>query len=209
LRNPKIVGIGSYLPEKIVTNQDFEKMIDTSDEWITARTGIKTRHKCEDDMTTSEVAYHACVKALEMSKTKPEEIELIIVGTASPEMIFPSTACVLQKRLGARNAGAFDILAACTGFIYGLSIAEQYIKNGSLGTILVVGAEILTKLINYEDRTTCILFGDGAGAAVVKCHNGDNGILYTRIMSDGSLENLIQIPGGGTRHPATHETIDT
>lgn len=205
---PKIVGTGSYVPENIVTNLDVEKIVDTSEEWILSRTGIITRHKCNDDQTTSEISYCASRQAMDMSGTEPEEIDLIIVGTASPDLPFPSTACLLQSKLGAKNAAAFDLTAACTGFIYGLSIGEQFIKSGRFKTILVVGAEILTKVTNYNDRTTCILFGDGAGAAIMKNHHDENGLFYTKILSDGNLEHLIQIPAGGTRLPLTHELLD-
>lgn len=206
----RIAGTGSFIPEKIITNKDMEKIVDTTDEWITSRTGVITRHKCNDDATTSEIAFYAAQKALEMSGTSPEELELIIIGTASPEMLFPSTACILQRRLGAKNAGAFDLLAACTGFIYALSIGDQFIKTGNLSTILVMGAEILSKITNYKDRTTCILFGDGSGAAVLKKNTtgSDSGIIYSKLLSDGNLEHLIQMPAGGTRQPASHETVE-
>jgi 3-oxoacyl-[acyl-carrier-protein] synthase III len=205
---PKIVGTGSYVPERIITNEDMEKLVETTDEWITTRTGIKTRHRAKDDTPTSELAYYAAVKALEMAQVSPDEIELIIVGTATPDMFLPSTACMLQKRLQAMKAASFDLLAACTGFIYGLSIAEQYIKSGRVKTVLVAGAEVLSKITNFTDRTTCILFGDGAGAVVIRATEGNNGIVYTNIKSNGNLDQLIRIPSGGSAMPITHENLD-
>ena len=162
-----ILGVGHYVPEKTLTNFDLEKMVDTSDEWITERTGIKQRHIAAPEEATSDLAYNAAVKALEDAKVSPEEIDLVIVGTASSDHIFPSTACLVQARLGAKNAAAFDLAAGCSGFVYSLAVASQMVKTGLYNKILIIGAETLSRIMNWKDRNTCVLFGDGAGAAVV------------------------------------------
>jgi 3-oxoacyl-[acyl-carrier-protein] synthase-3 len=203
----RITGTGSFAPKKIITNQDLEKLIDTTDEWITERTGIKERRIAEKGQTTSDLAYEASKKALKAAGLGGDEIDLILVATMTPDMILPSLGCVLQERLGAQKAAAFDIYAACSGFIYGMSVANAYIKSEMFKNILLVGAVVLSRYTDWEDRSTCILFGDGAGAAVIQRHTGKRGILSTHIHSDGSQGNLIHVPGGGAQHPTSHETI--
>jgi len=204
----RIVSTGSYLPEKVLTNQDLEKMVDTSDEWITTRTGIKERRITSNGEASSTLATHAARSALEMAGISPEELDLIIVGTMTPDMLFPSVGCLLQDKIGAKRAAAFDIFAGCTGFIYALSVADSFIKNGNYQKALVVGAENMSKIADYQDRRTCALFGDGAGAAVLVREEGDRGIISTHLHSDGRYANLLYQPGGGTAIPATHESID-
>jgi 3-oxoacyl-[acyl-carrier-protein] synthase-3 len=203
----RITGTGSYAPKKVITNHDLEKLVDTSDQWIIDRTGIKERRIAEKDQTTSDLAYEASRKALKAAGIGADELDVILVATMTPDMILPSTGCVLQEKLGAKKAVAFDFYAACSGFIYGLSIADAYIRSGIYKNILVVGAEILSRFTDREDRTTCILFGDGAGAAVIQRYAGKRGILSTHLHSDGALGHLIHVPGGGAEHPASHETI--
>ena len=203
----RITGTGSYAPKKVITNHDLEKLVDTSDEWITERTGIRERRIAEKGQTTSDLAYEASRKALKAAGLGADELDLILVATMTPDMILPSMGCVLQEKLGAKKAAAFDIYAACSGFIYGMSIASAFIKAGVYKNILLVGAEVLSRFTDWEDRTTCILFGDGAGAAVIQRHAGKRGILSTHLHSDGSLGDLIQVPAGGALHPASHDTI--
>ncbi len=203
----RITGTGSYAPRKVITNHDLEKLVDTSDEWITERTGIKERRIAEKGQTTSDLACEASRKALKAAGLGADELDLILVATMTPDMILPSMGCVLQEKLGAKKAAAFDIYAACSGFIYGLSIASAFIKADAYRNILLVGAEILSRFTDWEDRTTCILFGDGAGAAVIQRHAGKRGILSTHLHSDGLLRDLIQVPAGGAQHPTSHETI--
>jgi 3-oxoacyl-[acyl-carrier-protein] synthase-3 len=203
----KIIGTGSYAPKKVVTNHDLAKVLDTNDEWITERTGIKQRHIADKSETTSDLGYEASIRALKAAKLSPQELDLIIVATMSPDMVMPSTGCVLQEKLGAKNAAAFDMFAACSGFIYGLSIANAFIKSGIYKNILVVGAEVLSRFVDWEDRTTCVLFGDGAGAVVLQRFSGKRGILSTHMHSDGSLANILALPAGGATHPPTHDTI--
>ncbi len=203
----RITGTGSYAPKKIITNQDLEKLVDTSDEWITERTGIKERRIAEKGQTTSDLAYEASRKALKAAGLAAQELDLIIVATMTPDMILPSSACVLQEKLGAKKAAAFDIYAACSGFIYGLSVANAFIKSELHKNILLVGAEVLSRFTDWEDRTTCILFGDGAGAVVLQRQTSKHGILSTHLHSDGALGDLIRVPAGGAQHPASHDTI--
>jgi 3-oxoacyl-[acyl-carrier-protein] synthase-3 len=203
----RIIATGSYVPENVITNQDLEKIVETSDEWITERTGIKQRRIVNADQATSDLAFEAASLALKRAHLKPKEIDLIIVATITPDMPFPSTACILQDRLGAKNAAAFDVNAACSGFLYGLHIANGLIRSGTNQRILLVGAEVLSKVTDWQDRTTCILFGDGAGAAIIEATKEKKGILSTRINSDGSLSDLICLPGGGSRNPCSKETI--
>ncbi len=203
----KIIATGSYVPENIITNHDLEKIVDTSDDWITERTGIKERRIVNGNQATSDLAYEAASIALKRSHLKPRDIDLIIVATITPDMPFPSTACILQDRLGARNAAAFDVNAACSGFLYGLHIANGLIKSGLHQRILLVGAEVLSKVTDWQDRTTCILFGDGAGAAIVEATREKKGILSTHVNSDGSLSELICLPGGGSRNPCSTYSI--
>ncbi len=199
--------MGSYLPAKILTNADLEAMVDTSDAWITERTGIKERHIAAKTEATSDLAYEASRIALDRAGLDAGDIEVIIVATVLGDMPFPSTACFLQKRLEANRAVGFDITATCSGFLYALYIADGFIRSGMHRRILVVGAETLSKVTDWKDRTTCVLFGDGAGAAVVEATEEDGGILSISIHSDGSLSDLIQIPGGGSRNPVSSSTL--
>jgi len=203
----RITGTGSFAPKKIITNQDLEKLVDTNDAWITERTGIKERRIAEKGQTTSDLAYEASKKALKAAGIGAMDLDLILVATMTPDTILPSMGCVLQEKLAAKKAAAFDIAAACSGFIYGMSIADAFIKSGAYKNILLVGAEVLSRFIDWEDRTTCILFGDGAGAVVIQRHAGKRGILSTHLHSDGSLGDLLHVPAGGASHPASHDTI--
>ena len=201
----RITGTGSSLPEKILTNYDLERMVDTSDEWITSRTGIKQRRIASDGQFTSTFAVEASRRALAMAGVKAEELDLIILGTVTPDFPFPATACIVQHEIGAVNAAAFDLSAACSGFIYGLSIADKYIRTGEKKKVLVIGAEVLSRVVDWTDRNTCILFGDGSGAAVIEASEGENGLLSTHIFSNGSNWNTLYQPGCGNRNPATSE----
>ncbi len=201
-----IIGTGSYVPEKVLSNKYFEQIVDTSDSWIVSRTGIKERRKAPDYIATSDMATKAALNALEDANLTPSELDMIIVATVTPDMPFPSTACIVQKNIGAKNAIAYDIEAACSGFIYGLSIAEQFIKTKAMKNILVIGAESLTKITDYKDRNTCILFGDGAGAAILSEKKGCE-ILATYIGSDGNGSDLLYLPGGGSKAPPSLETL--
>ncbi|MDO9392160.1 MAG: beta-ketoacyl-ACP synthase III [bacterium] len=203
-----ILGTGSYVPEKILTNADLEKMVETTDEWITQRSGIKERHVSDEKTPTSKLSLEAAKKALEASGVKPEELDFILIGTVTPDMMFPSTACLVQAALGAKNAAAFDISAGCTGFIYGLELARSLIVADPRRKVLVIGAEELTKITDWTDRGTCVLFGDGAGAAVLGEVEDDRGILSTYLGADGNLGDLIFQPGGGSLNPASHKTVD-
>ena len=203
-----IIVIGCYLPEKKLTNQDLEKMVDTSDAWITERTGIKTRHIAAPDQATSDLAYEAAIRALADADTKPEELDLIIVATESPDYKYPSTACLLQARLGAKNAAGFDLSAGCSGFVYGLGIGSQSIVSGLYKKILLVGAETLSRITDWTDRNTCVLFGDGAGAAVLGRVEEGYGVLSLDLGADGSGGSHLIQPAGGSRKPTTHETVD-
>ena len=208
--NVRITGTGSALPGKILTNAELELLVDTSDEWITTRTGIKERHIAVEGEYTSTFAAEAARKALAMAGVQPEKIDLIILGTVTPDFPFPSTACIVQDLLGATNATAFDLSAACSGFIFGLSIAEKYIRSGAAKKILVIGAEILSRIVDWQDRNTCVLFGDGAGAAVLEASDGgDHSLLSTHTFSNGAYWNLLYQQGSGSRNPATDSrTID-
>ncbi len=197
----RITGTGSALPDKVLTNSDLEKMVDTSDEWITTRTGIKERRIAAEGEYTSTFATRAAEKALEMAGVKAEELDLIIVGTVTPDFPFPSTACVIQSNLKAINAAAFDVSAACSGFIYGLSIADRFIRTGTAKKALVIGGEVLSRILDWTDRNTCLLFGDGAGAAVVEAQEGDCGVLSTHIRSDGSYWELLYQPVAAAEIP--------
>ncbi len=208
MRSAKIVGVGSYAPPRILTNEDLEKMVDTSNEWIIARTGIRERHIADDKTAASDLALEAARRALEDAKVNSEELDLIIVATVTPDFVFPATACLIQDRLGAKKAAAFDLEAACSGFIYGLSIARGFIASGEYDTVLVIASEVLSKITDWEDRTTCILFGDGAGAAVLKPAEEGQGILSSYLRADGGNWDLLRIPAGGSRILATHDSID-
>ena len=203
-----ILGTGSYVPEKILTNADLEKMVETTDEWITQRSGIKERHVSDDKTPTSKMCIEAGRRALEAARIKPEELDFIIIGTITPDMMFPSTACIVQAALGAGKAAAFDLSAGCTGFIYGLEMARSLIMADNSRKVLVIGAEQLTKITDWTDRGTCVLFGDGAGAAVLAASEGDSGILSTYLGADGNLGDLLYMPGGGSLNPASHRTVD-
>ena len=191
----RIAGTGSYLPEKVLTNDDLSKIVDTNDEWIAARTGIRERHIAAEGETTSDLAFHAATRAMEAAGVAASEIDLIIVGTTTPDIIFPSTACLLQARLGANGCGAFDVNAACSGFLFALSVADKFIKSGDAKTVLVVGAETLTRMVDWTERTTCVLFGDGAGAVVLKADT-ETGILSTHLHADGAKKELLWNPVG-------------
>ena len=204
----QITGTGTAVPSKILTNFDLERMVDTSNEWIIERTGIKERRIADDGMAASDLALEASQKAMEEAKIKADEIDLILVGTVTPDFLVPSTACILQDGLGAKNAAVLDIVAACSGFIYGLSVAQAYILSGRYKTVLVIGVEILSKITDWTDRDTCVLFGDGAGAAVVQATNSDKGVVATHLSGDGSLANLLHIPVGGSKTPLTPENIN-
>lgn len=191
----RIAGTGSYLPEKVLTNHDLAQMVETSDEWITARTGIRERHVAADGETTSDLALQAATRALEAAGVSADEVELIVLGTTTPDLIFPSSACLLQQKLGIAGCPAFDVNAACSGFIYALSIADKFIRTGTVKTALVVGAETLTRMLDWSDRGTCVLFGDGAGAVVLKADE-ETGILSTHMHADGSKKELLWNPVG-------------
>ncbi|MBI1921100.1 MAG: ketoacyl-ACP synthase III [Geobacter sp.] len=204
----RITGTGSSFPDKTLTNADLEKMVDTTDEWITTRTGIKTRHIAVEGEYTSTFATRAAEKALEMAGVAAHEIDLIIVGTITPDFPFPATACLVQDNLKAVNAVAFDISAACSGFVYGLSLADKHIRSGTTKRALVIGAEVLSRVVDWTDRNTCCLFGDGAGAVVLEATEEGRGILSTHIHSDGSYWQLLHQPGAGSRNPAVQKTLD-
>ena len=203
----KITGTGIYVPDKILTNADLEKMVDTSDEWIISRTGIKERRVASEDQATSDLAIEAGREALNSAGLKAKDIDLIIVGTSTPDTIFPSTGCWVQKGLGAGNVPAFDISAGCTGFLYGMILAEGLILSGAHKRILLIGGELLTKITNWEDRNTCVLFGDGAGAVVLEESENESGMLSSYWKADGSLGELLYQPAGGSRIPATDQSV--
>ncbi len=203
-----ISGTGMSIPDKVVTNADLEKIVETSDEWITTRTGIRERRIAADGEYLSQYAIEAGRKALEASGVAPEDIQLIILATVTPDMPIPATACTVQHALGCNRAAAFDIAAGCSGFIYAQSIAKQFIVSGRSRHILVIGAELLSKYIDWQDRSTCVIFADGAGATVMSAGEPPRGVLATAMWSDGSMADYIAIPGGGTMHPPTHEMID-
>ena len=204
-----ITGVGSFLPKKVLTNDDLSKMLDTTDEWITKRTGIKERRIVENEVTASDLAIEASLRALDDANILPSEIDLIVAATITPDCLVPSTACFIQEKIGAKNAGAFDLLAACSGFVYALSIAKGFVASGAMKTVLVVGTECLSKITDYTDRSTCILFGDGAGAVVVQRGNGKKEIVTTYLGSDGSQADLLTLPAGGSKLPASQATIES
>lgn len=191
----RIAGTGSYLPEKVLTNDDLSKIVDTTDEWIHSRTGIRERHIAAEGETTSDLGYHAAVRALEAAGVEAAEVDLIIVGTTTPDVIFPSTACLIQAKLGVAGCPAFDVNAACSGFVYALSVADNFIRSGAARTALVIGAETLTRMVDWTERTSCVLFGDGAGAVVLKA-DSETGILSTHLHSDGAKRELLYNPVG-------------
>ncbi len=204
----RIIGVGAYAPKRVLTNQELARLVDTSDEWIVQRTGIKERHIADETEATSDLALRAAQQALERAQVEPKEIDLIVVGTTTGDMAFPTTANLVQHHLGCRNAGSMDVYAACSGSIYSLSVGSQYIESGKYRTVLCVGAECLSRITDYTDRGTCILLADAAGAAVLRASEGDAGILDIDLYSDGRYGELLMQPAGGSRNPATHDTVD-
>src|SRR5216684_5214583 len=207
-RTVSIIGTGSYVPEKILTNADLSRMVDTSDEWITTRTGIKERRIAAKDECTSEMATKAALKAMEQANVKPIEIDLILVATATPDMVFPDTACFVQTKIGPNKAACLDVSAACAGFLFALEIAQQFITSHTYETVLVIGAEKLTSITNWTDRNTCVLFGDGAGAAILRHRGSTHGVISTHIGSDAQYTDILFMPGGGSRCPITRDNVD-
>ncbi len=203
----QIIGTGSYAPEKVLSNQDLEATIETSDEWIVARTGIRERHIAAKGEATSDLAVNAAQEALKNAGILPSEVDLIIVATSMPDMFFPSTACIVQNKLGASRAAAFDLSAACSGFVYALSVGEQYVRSGTFQRVLVIGAEVMSRLINWEDRRTCVLFGDGAGAVVLAPSESNRGVLSVHLHTDGALWDLICVPGGASAIPPSEKVL--
>jgi len=208
-RTCSISGVGSYVPAKILTNADLERMVDTSDEWITTRTGIKERRVAAKNEYTSDMALKAAQRAMKMAGVTSDQLDLIITATITPDMPFPATACLVQQKLGARRAAAFDLEAACSGFIYGLEIGQQFIMSRTYDTVLVIGAEKLSSIVDWQDRNTCVLFGDGAGAAVLQHRLNAHGLLTAVMGADGNKADLLFMPGGGSRCPASMETVVT
>lgn len=203
-----ITGIGSYVPQRVLTNADLEKIVDTTDDWITSRTGIRERRMAAENEHTSTMGIAAAQIALERAGVEAAGLDLIIVATITPDMPFPATACIVQQELGATKAAAFDLEAACTGFLYALEISRQFIDNGMYQNVLVIGAEKLSSIIDWKDRNTCVLFGDGAGAAVLQSRADSRGVLATRLGSDGSKADILAMPGGGCRQPATVDSVN-
>ena len=206
-RTCSISGVGSYVPARILTNADLERMVDTSDEWITSRTGIKERRIAAKNEFTSDLAAQAALRAMQRAGVTAEQIDLIIVATITPDMPFPSTACLVQRKIGAYRAAGFDLEAACSGFIYGLEVAQQFIMSRTYDTVLVIGAEKLSSIVDWKDRNTCVLFGDGAGAAVLQNRPNAHGLLTAVMGADGRKANLLFMAGGGSRCPATAESV--
>jgi 3-oxoacyl-[acyl-carrier-protein] synthase-3 len=206
-RSCSITGVGSYVPVKILTNADLEKMVETSDEWIITRTGIKERRQAAKDEFTSDMAAHAARRAMKMAGVTADQVDLIIVATITPDMPFPATACLVQQKIGARQAAAFDVEAACSGFIYALEIGQQFIMSRTYETVLVIGAEKLSSITDWTDRNTCVLFGDGAGAAILQSRTGSHGLLTVVMGVDGTKSNLIHMPAGGSRCPASAASV--
>jgi len=206
-RTCSITGVGSYVPEKVLTNADLEKMVETTDEWITTRTGIKERRIAAANEFTSDMAAKAAERAMKMAGVTADQLDLIIIATLTPDMPFPSTACLVQRKLGATRAAAFDMEAACSGFIYALEIGQQFIMSRTYETVLVVGAEKLSSIVNWKDRNTCVLFGDGAGAAILQNRPNSHGLLTAVMGADGNRADLLSMPGGGSACPATPESV--
>ena len=206
-RRSVILGTGSELPSKVVTNHDLEKMVETSDEWITVRTGIKERRVLEEGKGNADMAFRAAQRALKDAQMQATDLDAIIMGTVTPDYVFPSSACVLEDMLGARNVFSFDVGAACSGFLNALSVADSFIRTGQINNALVVGSDALSRLLNWQDRGTCILFGDGAGAVVLGASENGSGILSTRLRTDGSYVKTLYVPAGGSLKPATPETV--
>jgi len=206
-RTCSIVSVGSYVPDRCMTNADLEKLVDTTDEWITTRTGIRERRIAAEDQFTSDLAAEAATKALKKANISAESIDLIIVATITPDMPFPSTACLVQQKIGATRAAAFDLEAACSGFIYALEVAQQFIMSRTYDTVLVIGAEKLSSIVDWQDRNTCVLFGDGAGAVILQNRPESHGLLTACMGADGGKASLLSMPGGGSRHPATAQSL--
>ena len=207
-RTVSIIGTGSYVPERVLTNADLTKLVDTTDEWITSRTGIKERRIAAEGENTSDLAAKAAQAAMDNAGITADEIDLILVATVTPDMFFPSTACFVQSKIGAKNAACFDVSAACAGFLYALEIAQQFITSHTYDTILVIGAEKLSSIVDWTDRNTCVLFGDGAGAAILRHRGGGHGVISTYMASDGGLSDILYIPGGASRSPVTKDNAD-
>ncbi len=208
-RSVHIIGTGSYVPARVMTNTDLEKLVDTTDEWIVTRTGMKERRIASDQECTSDMGSRAAERAMEQAGIGAEEIDLVICATLTPDMLFPATACLIQSRIGATNAAAFDMEAACSGFLYGLEIGQQFITSGTYDTVLVVAAEKLSTIVDWEDRNTCVLFGDGAGAAILRSRGKEHGILTTCMGADGSKADILLMPAGGAKYPATRESVSS
>jgi len=206
-RTCSIAGVGSYVPEKVLTNADLEKMVETTDEWITTRTGIKERRIAAKDEFTSDMAAKAAERAMKMAGVTADQIDLIIVATITPDMPFPATACIVQQKIGAKRAATFDLEAACSGFIYGLEVGQQFIMSRTYNTVLVIGAEKLSTIVDWTDRNTCVLFGDGAGAVVLQNRENSHGLLTAVMGADGGKGDLLFMPGGGSRCPATADSV--
>lgn len=204
-----IVGTGSFLPDQVLTNADLEKMVETSDEWIVTRTGIRERRIAGEQDATSDMAARAALKALHKAGAQPSDVDVIIVATITPDMVFPSTACFVQQKIGAKNAFCFDVEAACAGFLYSMELAKGMIGNGTVRTALVIGAEKLSCITDWQDRNTCVLFGDGAGAVVLRAKETGHGLISCAMGSDGTLNGLLNLPAGGSRHPASKKTIES
>jgi 3-oxoacyl-[acyl-carrier-protein] synthase III len=207
-RTCSIAGVGSYVPARVLTNADLEKMVETSDDWITTRTGIKERHIAAENEFTSDMAAEAARRAMQMAGITADQIDLIIVATITPDMVFPSTAALVQHKLGANRAAAFDLEAACSGFIYALEVGQQFITSQTYDTVLVIGAEKLSSIVDWQDRNTCVLFGDGAGAAILRNRPGAHGLLTAVMGADGGKSELLYMPGGGSRCPASRNSVD-
>ena len=204
----KITGVAGYVPPKVLTNAELEKMVDTNDEWIRTRTGIRERHIAEDGTASSHLATEAAKRLLQQTNTDPTEIDLIIVASVTPDMFFPATACLVQDRLGAKRAWGFDLSAACSGFAYALTVGAQFVGSGAHRKVIVIGSDVMSSILDYNDRATCVLFGDGAGAVLVEPAKDGEGILDFHHDVDGSGGQYLYMPGGGSLHPSTHETIE-
>ena len=208
MRRAKITGTGAYAPERVLTNAELEKMVETNDAWIQQRSGIRERRIVDDKEATSDLAIHAARQALEHANLTPHDIDFIVVGTTTPDMFFPSVGNIVQHRLGFRRVGSVDLLAACAGSVYSLSVGAQYIETGKYRRVLCIGAETLSRITDFTDRGTCVLLADAAGAAVLEASEDGSGIIDTDLYSDGQFADLLYMPGGGSRNPATHETVD-
>jgi 3-oxoacyl-[acyl-carrier-protein] synthase-3 len=204
----RIIATGSYAPPKVLTNFDLEKMVETTDEWIISRSGIRERRIVETNVCTSDLGTQAALRALNAAGLSPEDLDFIITGTNSPDMSFPCTGCFIQAKIGAKKAAAFDVSAGCTSFIHALSLADKFIKEDPSRKVMVLGAEIMSKVTDWTDRATCVLFGDGAGAIILVGEEGERGVLSTHLHSDGSLWELLYMPGGGSANPSSYETVD-